>query len=46
MGEKVLTLRQGCKNPDDDPNASLGDDFKNGLSGWCRTKKAAAIFMW
>ncbi|THV02825.1 hypothetical protein K435DRAFT_652716 [Dendrothele bispora CBS 962.96] len=37
---------KGCKNPDDDPNADKGDDFKNGLSGWCNTKKAAAIFLW
>lgn len=36
----------GCKNPDNDPNADKGDDFKNGLSGWCNTKKAAAIFLW
>lgn len=36
----------GCKKADNDPNAKLGDDFKNGLSGWCSTKKAAAIFLW
>lgn len=36
----------GCKNPDNDPHADKGDDFKNGLSGWCSTKKAAAIFLW
>lgn len=37
----------GCKNPDNDPNAEgKGDDFKKGLSGWCLTKKAAAIFFW
>ena len=37
----------GCINPDNDPNAkALGDDFKNGLSGWCRTKKAGAVFCW
>jgi len=36
----------GCKNPDNDPHAKLGDDFKNGLSGWCDTKKAGAIFLW
>ncbi|KAH8117762.1 hypothetical protein DFH11DRAFT_1570516 [Phellopilus nigrolimitatus] len=36
----------GCKNPDNDPHAKLGDDFKNGLSGWCMTKKAGAIFFW
>ncbi|KAJ4479928.1 hypothetical protein J3R30DRAFT_2556577 [Lentinula aciculospora] len=36
----------GCKNPDNDPHASKGDDFKSGLSGWCSTKKAAAIFLW
>ncbi|WVQ64016.1 uncharacterized protein L199_002175 [Kwoniella botswanensis] len=37
---------KGCKNPDDDPNADLGDDFKNGLKDWCTTKKASAIFDW
>jgi len=36
----------GCKNADNDPNAKLGDDFKNGLSGWCSTKKAGAVFLW
>ena len=37
----------GCKNPDNDPHAEpLGDDFKNGLPGWCSTKKAGAIFFW
>ncbi|KXN81345.1 hypothetical protein AN958_05200 [Leucoagaricus sp. SymC.cos] len=37
----------GCKNPDNDPNAKNGgDDFKNGLPGWCNTKKAGAIFLW
>ncbi|KAF8484371.1 hypothetical protein JB92DRAFT_3085683 [Gautieria morchelliformis] len=36
----------GCKNPNNDPNASKGDGFKNGLSGWCSTKKAGAIFFW
>jgi len=36
----------GCKDPSKDPNASLGDDFKNGLSGWCDTKKAGSIFFW
>ncbi|KAF8588884.1 hypothetical protein K439DRAFT_1629309 [Ramaria rubella] len=36
----------GCKNKDNDPNASKGDDFKNGLPGWCSTKKAGAIFFW
>jgi hypothetical protein len=36
----------GCKNADNDPHAKLGDDFKNGLPGWCSTKKAAAIFLW
>jgi hypothetical protein len=45
--QKVIeTNRQGCKSADSDPHADLGDDFKNGLSGWCRTKKAAAMFMW
>ncbi|OCH90325.1 hypothetical protein OBBRIDRAFT_793414 [Obba rivulosa] len=36
----------GCKNADKDPHASLGDSFKNGLSGWCSTKKAGAVFFW
>ncbi|KAJ4487456.1 hypothetical protein C8R41DRAFT_896210 [Lentinula lateritia] len=36
----------GCKNPDNDPHADKGDAFKSGLSGWCSTKKAAAIFLW
>jgi hypothetical protein len=37
----------GCKNAASDPHAeSLGTDFKNGLPGWCSTKKAAAIFFW
>ncbi|KAJ8487622.1 hypothetical protein ONZ45_g14272 [Pleurotus djamor] len=36
----------GCKNPDNDPHADLGDDFKRGLDGWCITKKAGAIFFW
>ncbi|KAK0193619.1 hypothetical protein F5146DRAFT_1031459 [Armillaria mellea] len=36
----------GCKNADNDPNADKGDDFKNGLPGWCSTKKAGAIFLW
>ncbi|KAJ7650643.1 hypothetical protein FB45DRAFT_888352 [Roridomyces roridus] len=36
----------GCKNADNDPHASLGDDFKKGLGGWCSTKKAGAIFFW
>lgn len=37
---------KGCKNPDDDPHASLGDEFKDGLKQWCTTKKASAIFDW
>ena len=36
----------GCKNADNDPHASLGDDFKRGLDGFCNTKKAGAIFFW
>ena len=36
----------GCKNPDNDPHASLGDDFKKGLDGFCSTKKAGAVFFW
>ena len=37
---------KGCKNPDNDPHASLGDGFKEGLKQWCTTKKASAIFDW
>lgn len=37
---------QGCKNADDDPHADLGDDYKNGLKGWCRTKRASSIIDW
>lgn len=37
---------QGCKNPDDDPHEDLGDDYKNGLTGWCRTKRASSIIGW
>jgi len=36
----------GCKNPSNDPHASLGDDFVNGLPSWCSTKKAGCIFFW
>lgn len=37
----------GCKDPAKDPNAEeKGDPFKNGLYGWCNTKKAASIFFW
>ncbi|KAF9533727.1 hypothetical protein CPB83DRAFT_844444 [Crepidotus variabilis] len=37
----------GCKDPNNDPHAEeKGDAFKKGLSGWCITKKAAAIFFW
>lgn len=36
----------GCKDPANDPHADLGDDFKNGLPGWCDTKKAGSIFLW
>jgi len=36
----------GCKNPDNDPHASIGDAYKNALPGWCDTKKAGAIFFW
>jgi len=36
----------GCKNPNNDPNAKLGDTFKSDLGGWCSTKKAGAIFLW
>ena len=36
----------GCKNPDDDAQAGLGDEYKSGLNQWCMTKKASAIFDW
>jgi len=37
----------GCKNADSDPHAKdRPDGFKNGLPGWCSTKKAGAIFFW
>ena len=37
----------GCKNANNDPNAEAkGDDFVNGLPGWCITKKAGSIFFW
>lgn len=37
----------GCKDPSKDPHAKEGgDDFKNGLPGWCATKKAGAVFFW
>ncbi|KAB5596208.1 Membrane-associating domain containing protein [Ceratobasidium theobromae] len=36
----------GCKNPDNDPHASLGDTYKTQLKGWCTTKKAGAVFFW
>ncbi|KAF8340394.1 uncharacterized protein EI90DRAFT_3285804 [Cantharellus anzutake] len=37
----------GCKDPNKDPHAkSGGDAFKKALPGWCRTKKAGAIFFW
>lgn len=36
----------GCKDASKDPNASLGTSFKEGLPGWCTTKKAGAVFFW
>ena len=37
----------GCKNAKEDPHAkALGDDYVNGLGGWCATKKAGAVFFW
>lgn len=37
----------GCKDANSDPHAkSRADGFKNGLPGWCSTKKAGAIFFW
>ncbi|WWD21095.1 hypothetical protein CI109_105576 [Kwoniella shandongensis] len=37
---------KGCKNADNDPHASLGNGYKDGLKQWCTTKKASAIFDW
>ncbi|KAK4684351.1 hypothetical protein P7C73_g5831, partial [Tremellales sp. Uapishka_1] len=37
---------KGCKDAANDPHASLGDSFENGLKGWCTTKKASAVFDW
>jgi hypothetical protein len=49
-GRFIVTIsawtEPGCKNPDNDPNAKLGDAFKSGLDGWCSTKKAGAVFFW
>jgi len=36
----------GCKDPATDPNASLGDEYKSELPGWCQTKEAGAVFFW
>jgi len=37
----------GCKDASKDPHAGDRDDgFKNGLPGWCSTKRAGAIFFW
>jgi len=37
----------GCKDAKNDPHAKEGgDDFVNGLPGWCSTKKAGAVFFW
>lgn len=37
----------GCKDASKDPNAKAGgDDFVNGLPGWCATKKAGSVFFW
>ncbi|KAL4066822.1 hypothetical protein V8B97DRAFT_1949111 [Scleroderma yunnanense] len=36
----------GCKNPENDPHASISPDFVAGLPGWCSTKKAGCIFFW
>lgn len=38
--------QKGCKNAANDPHAELGDKFKEGLPGWCRTKKAGSMFFW
>ncbi|TFK28191.1 hypothetical protein FA15DRAFT_665687 [Coprinopsis marcescibilis] len=35
----------GCKDPEKDPSAEeKGEEFKNGLFGWCNTKKAGSFF--
>jgi len=45
--DRVLAFTEpGCKNPENDPHASLGDDYKSGLEQWCTTKKASAVFDW
>ncbi|KZS92381.1 hypothetical protein SISNIDRAFT_486422 [Sistotremastrum niveocremeum HHB9708] len=38
----------GCKDPTKDPSAGehKDDGFVSGLSGWCTTKKAGAVFFW
>lgn len=37
----------GCKDASKDPSAEeAGDDFVAGLPGWCRTKRAGAMFFW
>lgn len=37
---------KGCKDPANDPHASLGEEFQNGLKQWCTTKKASGFFNW
>ena len=42
-----VSTQPGCKDPSKDPHAKDRDDgFKNGLPGWCRTKRAGAVFFW
>jgi hypothetical protein len=36
----------GCSDPNKDPHASKGDQFKKELPGWCSTKRAGSIFFW
>jgi hypothetical protein len=42
----VAWTAKGCKNPANDPHASLGEEFQNGLKQWCTTKKASGFFNW
>jgi hypothetical protein len=36
----------GCRDPFKDPHFKLGDKYRDGLKGWCVTKKATAVFLW
>lgn len=43
---QIAWTAPGCKNPDNDPNAAKGTEFKEGLKNFCDTKKASGIFDW